>query len=476
MKHVLMIAHSFPPEGNVGTFRTLRFVRQLPNYGWSPKIVSVRPIQYERFNPGLSSSIPPGTEVVRVKGHDLWQAFQAWRSRRLREAPCTERTNRLQEKGVQQLHNGFRQRLRDMARAIEASWYHPDMAMPWIANAVDATVEICKRLPIKVLWATAAPLSSFYIAQRSSSRADIPYVLDFRDPWTISCSDFERIRPAWAIRRDRQRMHDLLRGAQAVVFRHATEAECFWRAYPRALEARKIHLIPNGFEGQVQKFIPPAEEKRTILYTGTLSSYRFSTLLDAVALLKQTEPSLVKHLCFRFVGEGSQLLQKEAVERGIAEFVEARDPVPQSELPSLYSQSHALLVLGREPAIKGYELLVGAKLFEYLKTGCPIIGVVPYDETRQVLERVGVKTIADADSPHQIAQLIRHFMDQWSNRKLAALLPDRKACEAYSSEPQTAALVRALEGLPAEQAFVPGTHDIPSSLRDTIGPNGWLDD
>lgn len=248
MKHVLMIAHSFPPEGKVGTYRTLRFVRQLPNFGWSPKIVSVRPIQYERFDPGLSSSIPPGTEVVRVKGHDLWQALQAWRVRKVRETPSSEKWDGPQGKEPQQVHNGFRQRLRVMARTIEASWYHPDMAMPWIANAVDATVKLCKRLPIQVLWATAAPVSSFYIAQRSSSRTNIPYVLDFRDPWTISCSDFERIRPAWATRRDRQRMYELLYGAQAVVFRHATEAECFWRAYPKALEARKIHLIPNGFD------------------------------------------------------------------------------------------------------------------------------------------------------------------------------------------------------------------------------------
>jgi len=269
-------------------------------------------------------------------------------------------------------------------------------------------------------------------------------------------------------------MHELLRGAQAVVFRHAAEAGCFWQSYPKALETERIHLIPNGFEGQVQPFISPHVEKCTILYTGTVVSYRFKTLLEAVALLKQGEPNLAKSLCLRFVGEGAQLLSEEAVSRGIADIIDAKDVVRQSELPSLYLQSHALLILGREPLIKGYELLVGAKLFEYLKVGLPIIGVLPCDETRRVLESVGVKTIADADSPHQIVQLIHNIIDLWANKKLSAILPDRKACEAYSSDRQTAALVRALEALPAENPFVPGTNEIPPSLRDTIGWNGWI--
>jgi hypothetical protein len=476
MKHLVMVAYSFPPEGCVGTYRTLRFVRQLPNYGWSPKIVSVEPIKYGRFDPELSSTIPPGIEVVRVGGHDLWQAFQAWRSERGCVTPCTE-VNHVREQGPQPLNddNHFRKWLRSAARAIEAAWYHPDMAMPWIANAVDATVKICERKPIKVLWATAAPVSAFYIARLGSLRTGIPYVLDFRDPWTITRSDFEGRRPTWATRRDRQRMYELLQGAQAVVFRHPTEAECFWRAYSGALEIRQIHIIPNGFEGQVQQLVPPTEERCTILYTGTISSYRFNTFFEAVTLLKQREPELVQHLCIRFVGEGAQLLHKEAFRCGISEIIEVRDAVRQSELPSLYARSHALLVLGREPGIKGYELLVGAKLFEYLKVGLPIIGVLPHDQTRRELEGVGVRTLADADSPEQIVNLIKHIINQWSTGNLSILLPDKKACEAYSSERQTARLVRALEGLPAEVTFVPGAQDIPPSLRDTIGLNGWLD-
>jgi len=475
MKHLVMIAYAFPPEGTAGIYRTLRFIRQLPNNGWSPTVVSIKPIQYERFDPGLMPSIPPGTEVVRVKGHDLWQAVQVWRSRRLREAPCTERSDGLQEKWPQRLHNGLRKKLRDMVHAIEASWYHPDMAMPWIANAVDATVELCNRLPIQVLWATAGPVSSLYVAQQSSSKAGIPYVLDFRDAWTITHSDFERRRPGWAIRRDRQGMYKLLQGAQALVFQYDTEAECFWRAYRGALDASRIYIIPNGYEPPIEKFAARAGDKCMILYAGTLPDYRYETLLRSLIVLKQTDPSWAKQLCLRFVGEGTNALGSEAAALDLSDIVDTAGTKSYAEVTRLQREAHALLVLGRPATTKGYELFAGAKLFGYLKAGRPIVGVLPPDETKKILHRVGVRTVADVESVSDITRVLRLVLESWFMGRLSSLVPDPKACEAYSSEQQTATLVRALEGVPSEEPFLPGAQAIPPSLRGAIESEKWLD-
>jgi hypothetical protein len=56
---------------------------------------------------------------------------------------------------------------------------------------------------------------------------------------------------------------------------------------------------------------------------------------------------------------------------------------------------------------------------------------------------------------------------------LSSLIPDRKACEAYSSERQTVSLVRALEGLPPEEPFVPGAQIVPPSLQEAIESKDW---
>jgi hypothetical protein len=124
--------------------------------------------------------------------------------------------------------------------------------------------------------------------------------------------------------------------------------------------------------------------------------------------------------------------------------------------------------------MKGYELFAGAKLFGYLKAGCPIIGVLPEDETKKILQAVGVSTVADVDSPTEILIMLQRLLKAWSTGALSSLLPDRAACQAYSAERQTAALVRALEGLPAADPFVPGSVEIPPSLRGQIGDRGWV--
>ncbi len=180
-----------------------------------------------------------------------------------------------------------RSSIRKLVHGIEACLYHPDPAMAWIGPAVRATVQLCDRIRPDVIWATGSPWSSFVVAKRVSDRTGVPYVLDFRDSWTMIRTEFEARRPAWAKVLDRRSLKKLFRMAQGIVFRSETEAECFWRAYHGALESAKIHIIPNGYEGRVDEFISGNADRCNILYTGTLSDYRYDTLLQALLSIKK---------------------------------------------------------------------------------------------------------------------------------------------------------------------------------------------
>jgi hypothetical protein len=471
MKNVVMIAYGFPPEGNAGAYRPLRFVRQLPNFGWTPTVISAVPSQYERFDAELLRMVPNGIEVLRIEAFDPWQAFQAWRSSTLGSNSSTVATEKAEKGQV----SSFRTWVRTQIRYAESWWYHPDMAAPWIKPAVRTTVKVCLRNQSSVIWATAGPVSSFYVARLASRKVNLPYILDFRDAFTIVHNEFESRRPAWAIRRDRKKMFELLHDAQAVIFRYEAEAECFWRAYEGALDATSIYIIPNGFESPVEESIVPAGDKCTILYAGTLPEYRYDTLLTALSFLKRTDTNRIKHLRLRFIGEGTEVLASEAAALGLSDIIETAGPKSYTEVATLQREAHALLMLGRKPTHRGYELFAGAKLFGYLKAGRPIVGVLPEDETKRTLHRVGAFTVADVSSAPKIVKVLRDVIDNWSMGTLSKLVPDRKACEAYSSERQTATLVRALEGLPSEEPFIPGAQAIPPSLRDVIENTKWLD-
>jgi hypothetical protein len=270
-------------------------------------------------------------------------------------------------------------------------------------------------------------------------------------------------------------MYRLLNGAQSVVFRYEREAESFWRAYHGAFEPSKVHIIPNGFESPIEQTAFPTGNKCTILYAGTLPDYRYDTLFRALQSLKESDPSRTRRLRFLFVGEGMDCLKKDALAMGLTDIIETTGPQPYDAIVTLQNEAHALLVLGRKSKMKGYELFAAAKLFGYLKTGRPIVGILPEDETKNVLTRVGVHTVADVDSVSDITRLLQLLIDHWSAGILSSIIPDPKACEAYSSDHQTRALVRALEGLPANEPFIPGAQEIPSSLLNTIANEKWLD-
>jgi hypothetical protein len=468
MKSVLMIAYWFPPEGNAAVYRPLRFVRHLHRSGWTPIVVSLETDQFERYDPELLSLVPAGTEIVRVRNRDPWQAFQAAISKRRQATGPRGDTETGTGEGPRR--RGLRSRLRAVVNALEPWLYHPDRAAGWIRPAARAAAALCARQRTDVIWATGMPWSAFIAAETISRRCGVPYVLDFRSSWTLVPNSFEARRPGCARRWDRAVLRRLLGRARSVIFAYQAEAECYWRAYPGALEETKIHIIPNGYDGEIEASAAPRGERCTVLYAGTLSSYRYDTVLIALQDLKRRDPAEAAKLRLLFVGEDNQKLGFEAESRGLSDMIEAGPPTTYAEICRLQREAHGLLMLEREPHLKGHELLAGAKLFGYLKTGRPIVGVLPQGEAKRILRDIGVgaSTVADADSPAEIQSVFRRLINAWSAGTLASLVPDPAACALFSAERQTAALARALDGSAAAEPFVPGRVDVPASLRDDV--------
>jgi hypothetical protein len=467
MKSVVMIAHDFPPEGNAGAYRPLRFARHLPAFGWRPAVVTVETDFFERYDPSLLSQVPGDLEVIRVPNRDPWQAFLARRSRRV--GARLSQASPAQASRILASHRWpARAWLREFLRSLEARVYDPDIAMGWIAPAAKAVEQLCRRLDAQMIWATAGPVSSFHVAERASRRTGVPYVLDFRDAWTITFNEFEERRSRRARQRDRYNMFRLLSNAQSVIFRYDREAECFWRAYRGALEPWKIRILPNGFEGEVEPFSATHSEKCEILYTGTLSDYRYDTFIDAISLLKQSFPQEAARLRCHFVGEGFEAISDRARERNLADILTAEAPLRSTALVQRSQQAAAFLLLGRPPSMRGYELFAAAKLFGYLKLGKPIVGVLPADEAKRILHQVGASTVADVDSVADIVAVLRRVVGSWADGTLESLAPDRAACLAYSAKRQSETLVAAFESAPSPDSFVPGQVAIPESLRKEI--------
>lgn len=451
-KSILMIAYYFPPDSSAAVFRPLRFLKELVGREWRTTVICCDPYRYERYDPQLLEQVPSAVRIIRVKSRDPWCAFQAWRGVRTESRLAISSSEEAQQLTARH-HAPWRSKLREAIKWAEALVYRPDIAMSWIRPATRQGIAVCRQVCPNVVWATIGPLSAGVVAYRVSLATGVPYVLDFRDPWGLGYYPEELRRPAWAKARDDKALFKMFERAQAVVFMFESIAEQYMKVFREALPPEKIHIIPNGFDGKVEPFTHAPGDRCTVLYAGTLRTYRYDTLLEGLLQLKREDPGRAARLRLLFVGEGLRGLAERVADLDLGDMVETAPPIPSVEIRQVQRHAHALLVLGRTSGRKGHDLVAGAKLFGYLQAGRPIIGVLPQDETRRILHKVGRPLVADADSSHEVVAILRTVVDAWSNSALESFVPDPAACDVFSSKRQIEALLCALGGIPRSKLF-----------------------
>src|SRR5690625_7288750 len=75
-KRLLVIAYYFPPMGLSGVQRIARFVKYLPDNGWKPTVLTVRPRGYFAFDATLEDEIDEREiEIIRTASVDPTRIF-----------------------------------------------------------------------------------------------------------------------------------------------------------------------------------------------------------------------------------------------------------------------------------------------------------------------------------------------------------------------------------------------------------------
>ncbi len=57
MKKVLFVTYHFPPDARVGALRAQKMVKYLPEFHWSPEVLTVREKYYEAFDPSRLADV-----------------------------------------------------------------------------------------------------------------------------------------------------------------------------------------------------------------------------------------------------------------------------------------------------------------------------------------------------------------------------------------------------------------------------------
>ncbi len=374
-KPVLMVAAYFPPSGRVGAKRALRLARDLTAAGWTTTVLTLDEASSARLGGFIDETLlegAPGLRTVRARAWLPGVDLSRWGVREM-------------ERGG--LRGGIGRLVHLVGRLVE-SLCLPDPLVGWLPLAFRSACRIVREGQIGVIIATARPFSSLVLAWLVSLRTGLPYVLDYRDPWTTQTDP--RSRPP-ALRRAIERRIEaaVARRASHVFFASQTRARHYEEAMGLA-GTGKVSWLPNTLETlpSAGPGGPAAGEPRVLLHAGNLYGGRtLIPLLQALEALEQEgqiEPSSVVVEVRGSLDRATRSYARTSPR--VSRFLRVEPPMTYPEIGArMRSAAALLLVVAPEHAAD-----VPAKLFDYLASGRPILSLAPRDsEAADLVRRLG---------------------------------------------------------------------------------------
>jgi glycosyltransferase involved in cell wall biosynthesis len=374
VKQVLIFSYVFPPLGGGGVQRTLKFVKYLPSRGYRPLVVTTGASWYGRRDESLRAEIPADVPVTRARE-------VAFMGMRMKLARATRNRNRLHL-------------LNDLM-----DW--PDRFNGWVPAAVASGLRVARRHRPDLIYSSSRPFSAHLAAWLTHRLSGIPWVPDFRDDWA---------RNPWAPKIKTQRFNEWVEA------RLCRDAACVVAVHPvlrvgsgvPADDAPGVEVIPNGVD--LDDFTgpqpTPPKDRLVLSQVGTIYGPRIQTmrhLISGIELSVQRGVP-VDQLELRIVGKGAAL-------QGSQVRVKAVGYVSHTEAIREMRSATALILPGSADAYAG---AVPAKLYEYLASGRPIIGLVDPDRpVARMISEAKAGWVVHPRDEETIAKVIEELHQSW---------------------------------------------------------------
>ena len=404
-----MVAYHFPPlAGSSGIQRTLRFVQQLPEFGWQPLVLTTHPRAYERCSPDLDAELPADCVVRR--------AFALDTARHL-----------------------------SIAGRYVAALARPDRWVTWKFGAVREGLRMIREFKPDLIWSTYPIATAHLIGAELARLSGVPWVADFRDP--MAQEGYPADTKTWqqfsAIEQS------AMQYARLSIFTTPGAARMYGERYPRA--ASRITVVENGYDedsfagASMAPHGPLNPGMVTLLHSGVVypSERDPTALFVALGRLKRGGRMLPGKFKLRFrAAAHDSLLNGLAAAHEVQELIEVLPPIAYRAALQEMLRADALLVMQGA----GCNEQIPAKVYEYLRSGRPILSLTdPRGDTAAVLRDAGISALANLASAEDIERQLPAFVEAVCAGK--AELPTSDAIQGASRRARTKTLADLMNGI-----------------------------
>ena len=414
-RNVLVISYIFPPFGVGGVYRTAKFVKYLPGFGWDPVVLTVEPNQ--RSSKRFQEDLPLLQEVSHAK---------------------TYRTRSFEPK----LWSSLPSRL-----GMSPKWFFqmPDKQRGWLPFALRAGKRAIREENIDVLYSSSTPYTDHLVALRLHKKTGLPWVADFRDPWTLH--ETYSAPSAFHRRMEEKMERSILEKASRVVVAWDGIKEGFLKKYPD-IPAEKIVTITNGFDPDDFERAKPREFGRfTILFSGAIHEpiVPITPLLEGLKLVEEDVRKEIEVLLIGRISPRESII----LEQSGFDMIKKIPYKPHAEFLDYLCGADVLLLL-RELEIR----VLPGKIFEYLKAQKPILAIIPPEgDAAKLIRKTGAGVVVSPQEPGAVAAEITRLYECWKQGELSLSqeVGEKEQIEQFSRVKLTERLAGIFDSLDREQ-------------------------
>jgi hypothetical protein len=408
-----MICYYFPPLGMGGTQRSAKFAKFLPEFGWQPTVVTVKPISYWATDQSLLSDLKK-ISVMRTESLDPQRLLYRFRP--------MQNTSEMAKSTKGHI-------LKAVNQYILPFFLIPDSKILWSYHLYRAVRTLVQTEKFDALYTTSPPHSVHLLGKKIARHFGLKWIADFRDAWAGGVVVHEPTCVHRLVNRSMQK--SVLKDADAVVAVTAGILNDL-----KSSPGKKFVHIPNGFDKDdfpvsIQK--KPAQEKFVFCHCGSVT--KFSNPESLLRAVKFLQPEELNRLCFEFIGyDATGDFKKRIAGTGLNCF-RLQDYQPHSKALQTLMSADALVLVAHACAADQF---IPGKLYEYFGSRKPILAITNIQDTIHLLKQYPNTIIVDPNHPELIVKAIRTMMTthwpeikkdisrQWSRREqtrqLAAVL------------------------------------------------------
>lgn len=438
MASILFVAFHFAPENTSGTHRSLHFARALVDAGHEVTVLAGPRPPEDRSDPGLDRAFPWPDRVHRVElARSLGSLYVQMKTRlvpRPRRSLGTTAATGAAVEGKEP--PGLAARLRQHVRAWDAL---PDHVGAWLRPATRAGRALGRRVGADVVIASGPPWTGVMVGHRVARSLGLPFVADFRDPWSTGSGETDRAATDWAQHR--------VEGWEATVLREAAVV-CFNSPRLAALTGDLSHLgdrarvILNGSDAPRQgtpALIPKTTPLRFSHFGSLYAGRSVASLVRALDAL--IERNLIERddVEVELVGDNESARQNPEL---------SDSPVPIRFTPHLtFTEATKRMA---DPGVlvcvqtAQHANLIPTKLFDYLCTGNPVVVISPEASASwDVAAGFARSYRLDLEDTERNRETLASLICAWKRGELCRVTAEDT--EGWRKEPLGAEFVRVVE-------------------------------